>query len=159
MELKDGFVTKTIETYRNVFGNNLLLYHFSFFKQNPLAVLRSIEHFLGLPPYYNEQNFDNSVINAGSRRNVSLISYILSREKLILALGAVFPRKLLQYLRNSFDKLSSKDKRGSNNNVYTTENLQISKDFFAEEDMRITALFDKCSVQLGSGTLFDYFFE
>jgi hypothetical protein len=70
IELRDGFVTKMVENYRKAFGDNLLLYHFDFFKNNPLAVLRSIEHFLDIPPYYSEYNFDNMIINAGLNRQV-----------------------------------------------------------------------------------------
>jgi hypothetical protein len=159
MQLRNGFVTTTIENYREVFDHNLLLYHFNFFKKNPLAILRSIEHFLSLPNFYDEQNFDNSVINAGNRKNVGILTYILSREKVIAALGAVFPRKSILHLRKSFDTLSSKDKEGFNINEYPPENLQIARQVFAEEHVKIKELFEKCEVQLGSGEQFDHFFE
>jgi hypothetical protein len=159
IELRGGFVTNMIEDYREAFGDNLLLYHFDFFKGNSLAVLRSIERFLGIPPHYDEHNFDNMVINAGNRRNVSIITYILSREKLISVLGAVFPRQAVQFLRSVFYNRLSKDKGGLNSKVYTPENLRIAKEAFAEEGAMITELFAECAVQLGSGMPFDHFLD
>ena len=47
-----------VARYREAFGENLLLYDFGFFRHNQLTVLRAIEDFLGLPPHFDESNFE-----------------------------------------------------------------------------------------------------
>ena len=152
MELSKRFVTKTIEQYRQVFGHNVLLYDFAFFQRSPLGVLRAIEHFLDLPHYYTESNFDHGVINSGNRRNIGFITYIVSRDSFASAVTKLVPRKFIQSMRYRFDKLS-KDRDGVNKTVYTPENICLAQETFAEEGEWVQTLFSKGTVQLGSGQL------
>jgi hypothetical protein len=151
IQLSDNFIVSTIDLYRQAFGANLLLYQFDYFQTDPLIVSRSIENHLGLPAYFDETTFDAAVINASNRKNISLVTYILSREKLINTLGAVLPRRLLQKMRLKFDKLS---KRGQKPNQisHSLQDQQIAQKVFAPQEEVVRALFADHPIILGDGS-------
>ena len=110
VHLTDNLVPKMIEEYRNAFGGNLLMFSYSRFKKDPLSILKAIEAFAGVPAYFNDHNFDNVVINAASRKNIRIISYILSRERVITMLRVLFPPGLIRFIRSKFDRAGKSGK-------------------------------------------------
>ena len=63
VHLDNDLIPRMIEEYRSAFGENLLMFNYNLFKKSPLAILQTIENFAGVDPYFNEDNFDNVVIN------------------------------------------------------------------------------------------------
>lgn len=151
IQLQDNSIVSTIDLYRQAFGANLLLYQFDFFQANPLTVSRSIENHLGLPAYFDEATFDASVINASNRKNISLVTYLLSREKLINTLGDILPRRLLQNMRLKFDKFSKPDQKPAQV-PHSLEDMQIAKKVFARQEEVVQNLFASHPIILGDGT-------
>lgn len=153
IELRKGHVVPTIDLYRKVFGENLLLYQFDFFQENPFAVARAIENHLDIPVYFNGKTFDTMVINAGNRKNIRLLTYILSREKLISLLGNVFPRRLAQTMRIQFDKFSNRDQKPNLRQVYySPEDRETARLVFAEEEIMVRSLFAEHPLIRGDGS-------
>lgn len=154
VELGGGGVTSRLERYRSAFGDGLLLYDYALLARDSLAVLRGIERFVGLPGYFTERNVDNTIINAGNRRNVGAVTYILSREWLISTLGRLLPRRALQGMRRAFDKAGGRGERLSPR-VYTPENVGIAREAFAEDDRKVAQMFVEFGLQLGTGEPFE----
>ncbi len=151
--LRNGFVTRMIEDWRHAFGDDLLLYDFNLFQRDRLAVLRAIERFVGIRPYFAEGNFDNIVINASKRRNVRAITHLLTRSGMVSLWGAILPRRWLHFLRRLAEKLSQGQEH-RNTVADTPENIQLAKAVFAAEGAAIKKLFAAGGIQLGSGAVF-----
>jgi len=124
------------------------------FKQEPLYIIRSIEYFIDLPSYFNENNFENVVINASNRKQVKFLSYLLANEKVISTIKFVFPKSVIRFSRKFFDRISKK-KEGQNSKIYTPENIQFVQQFFVREENYVAEMFNKTKIQLGDGTPFE----
>jgi hypothetical protein len=153
MQLKGGWIIEQIDNFRDAFGDNLLIYNFDLVRRDPLTVLRAIEQFLGLPSYYDQENFDRSVVNASSRDH-TLLTHLLTREWTISLVGSLFPRKWILSMRSSLYRRSSKDV-DVRAVVNTDEDIQLSRQNFAEEDRLAKALFSSSDLLLGSGEAFE----
>jgi len=154
VSLKDNFVTRRIEEYQKAFGGNLLLFDYTLFQSDPLKVLQAIESFLDLPPYFNEDNFENIVINAGKRKNLKIVSYILGRESIINILGMLIPRRVVVAMRRRFDK-ASKSKNDKVPLVYDPADKELAVSFFSSEDKVVKGMFSGAGIKLGTGEPFD----
>jgi len=153
-DFRNGFVARMIERYRQAFGDNLLLYHQSAFRENPLTVINSIEDFIEVPRYFNEGNFRNDIVNAGTRRNIGLATYLLSREGFVDTIGRLVPRRFVQAARNAYVAMGA-SKKAPSRATFTDEELALSRQIFSEDDSWIESLFADAKIQLGSGVVFD----
>jgi len=154
MSFNDKFLTRRLEEFREAFGKNILLFDFALFQRDPLKILQAIESFLGLPPYFNETNFENIVINAGKRKNIKIVSYILGRESIKVALGKLFPRSFVVAMRRRFEE-ASKSKKEEVPLVYDPADIELAGNFFKEEDRLVREMFSGAGIQLGTGEPFD----
>jgi hypothetical protein len=152
-DFRNGFVSRMIDRYRQAFGDNLLLYHQSAFRENPLTVVNSIEHFVGVSRYFSEENFRNEVVNAGTRRNIGIATYLLSREGFVDAVGRLVPRRLVQAARNAYVAMGT-SKKALPKPSFTAEEIALSKQIFSDDDSWIESLFADSQIQLGSGGAF-----
>jgi len=153
VSLMDNFMTRRIKEYQKAFGSNLLLFDFNIFQSDPLKILQAIESFLGLPPHFNESNFENIVINAGKRKNIKIVSYILGRESVINALGMLFPRRLVVAMRRRFEE-ASKSKKEEAPLVYDPADEELAVSFFSDEDKVVQGMFYGAGIKLGTGEPF-----
>jgi hypothetical protein len=151
VQLNNGYSIFALDLYRQTFKENLLLYQFDFFQKDPLTVLRAIESHVNLPPCYTAETFDNTIINAGNRKNISLLSYILSREKLISTIGSIFPRRLVQMVRVKYDQMSKRDSQ-PDRAMYSPENQRMARNIFAQEEEGFRRLFSGHPIIRGDGT-------
>jgi hypothetical protein len=150
-DLRGGFVRRMIEGYREAFGNGLLIYHHRALKSDPLSVVNAIERFVGVPEHFSEENFRNQVVNAGTRRNVSLATYLLSREQFVASVGRLLPRRLVQAGRNAFVALGA-GKRRVEPPSFTADEVALATAIFSEDDAWIASQFEDAPLQLGSGS-------
>ena len=155
LQLAGGLVSRMIHNYRSAFGDNLLIYDFALFRRDPLFVLRVIEQFLGLEPYFEAGNFDDVVINAANRRNFKLLTSVLTNESLVSALGSAFSRKVIQRFRGWFDIFSSCQPGDKERLPCTPEIRDAARQAFAADSDTVSALFAESEMQLGSGTPFN----
>jgi hypothetical protein len=147
----DSIVQRTVENYRRMFGRNLLVFSFDMLRERPLDVLRSIESFLGLQSSFNAGNLLPGAINSRRRRNIKLISYIVSREELITAAGRVVPPRLLRALRTRMDLLSVP--RGAPRaDPSLGPDLELARKELSADCSYVSSLFASCQIQLGDGS-------
>jgi hypothetical protein len=97
-ELASGTIRTMLALYRAAFGERLLLYDFDAFAADPLSVLRSIETFIGVEPFFSEETFTNIIMNRGDRSARRWMSALLSAEPLIDAASRLLPPKVLHRL-------------------------------------------------------------
>ena len=152
-DLRNRFVQRMIDRYRQAFGKNLLLYHYRALRENPLVVLSSIERFVGVPRYFSEENFRNEVVNAGTRRNIGLTAHLFAREGFVDAVGRLVPRRLVQIARNAY-VASGTSKKTLPPPSFTAEQIALARTIFSEDDSWIDSLFADAPIQLGSGRAF-----
>ncbi len=155
VRLRGGILTRMLEQCCAAFGERLLLFHYDFFKNDRLAVLRAIERFLGLHPHFTADNFDDVLINAGNRRGFKPLTVALRNELLIKALEITLPRRVIQRLRGGLDKSAAADSAPPPPGTQTPENRALAAEAFADEDARVEALFAGRGLLLGNGQDFD----
>ncbi|TQV80220.1 sulfotransferase domain-containing protein [Aliikangiella coralliicola] len=150
LKFSGNWIGERIKEYQAEFGDNVLIYNFSYFKKNPLNVLKTIEQFLDISNYFTSENFDNRRINESKRRNIRLVSWLLSRELVINTIGKLVPRKLIMKLRALFDRISSKNRgESSKNATHTDRDIEIASEFFREDTVKVSELFKESPVLIG----------
>ncbi|MFC1590910.1 sulfotransferase [Thermodesulfobacteriota bacterium] len=150
IRLGEGHIRRALEAFCKGFGDNVLLYDYAAFKAAPLAILRSIERFLGLQPYFTEENFDNSVINAVNRKNFIPLAYLLSRETTIKFIEKGVPRRLTLLLRKLFDAMSTPSEP-KHTTVHDPRRIELAADILKDDVRFVENMFKDKPVQLGSG--------
>jgi hypothetical protein len=151
LSFSDNWIFDRIREFQMEFGENILIYNFSYFKRNPLEVLKAIEKFLDISDYFISGNFDNRRINESKRRNLRVVSWLLSRETVIGLIGKLVSRSQIIAIRALFDRLSSKN-RGENSerSTHSCEEIEMAAEFFKEDEVAITKLFQNSPVLIGS---------
>ena len=87
---------------------------------------------------------------AASRKNIKLISYLLSRERVITALRVLFPPGLIRLVRGKFDRAGKRTK-GTSISSYPEERIQLANKVFAGQCDYVNNLFTHSDIILGSG--------
>lgn len=148
-DFRNGFVRRMIERYVDSFGDRLLLYHFRALRDDPLGLINGIEDFVGVQRHFSEDNLKNEIVNAGTRRNIGFITYLLSREKLVDFVGRVIPRRLTQAMRNAYVAVGT-SKEKTERPTFTEDERTFAKETFAEDDRWIETQFSGASIRRGS---------
>jgi hypothetical protein len=151
--IRDSLVQRTLEEYRRAFGARLLVYSFDYFKARPLAVVQSIERFLGLPPKLNQSALPDGVINSNQRTNIRFLSYLLSRDIVAAVTGRIFPRRFIQGLRKTFDRVSSRPARRATDPSHDID-FKTAQSILAADRDYVASLFAQYPIQLGTGEAF-----
>ena len=147
-DFRNGFVQRMVERYREAFGDNLFLYDYRILREDPLALINGIEQFIGVPTYFTEENLKNEIVNAGARRNIGLLAWLLSREKFVDFVGRLVPRKVVQSARNVYVGLGTTQKKAPKP-TFSEEELALSARIFAEDDAWIDSLFSDSKILTG----------
>ncbi|MDB4534162.1 sulfotransferase [Vicingaceae bacterium] len=148
--LENSFISKRIEELRRIFNDNLLIYDFKLIGESPLAVLKSIESFLDIKPHFDEDNFDNVKINASGRRNIRLLNYFLTNQRILDVIYKVTPKKAIRLFRGMYDKLSVKGEP-QKTDFPSEDERKFLQEFFAGDQEYLDKLFSSNRIQLGSG--------
>jgi hypothetical protein len=120
-----------------------------------LSILKAIEKFVGVPPFFESHNFDNVKINASNRRNLKFVSNILQQEWFISFLQKVIPRKIVLHFRNRFDKVSAKNtSKNSHKSFYTSEDIKLAESELSGQRAQVRKLFEGYPLILGTGKPF-----
>lgn len=144
------------ESYREAFGENLLIYDFSFFKRNQLTVLQAIEDFLGLEPHFNESNFDNLRINASYRRNIKWLYAITAQEWFRDFFEKYVPRKWAMGARSAVDRMAVAGEPSENASKLklTPEDVSFAQERLQRSCDKFRALFKDYPMFTGDGKEF-----
>ena len=146
-------VQRTVEDYRRVFGENLLVYSFDCFREDPLAVLRAIEAFLGLPHVFDSGSIPPGAINSSRRKNIKLLSYIFSRDELVTAAGHVLPRSFLRRARTGLNRFSIPGRRAAFDPEYKSD-LALAHSLLSADVQYVESLFAVSPIMTGDGRVF-----
>lgn len=153
-EWANGFVTKAIEVFRETFGDNLLLYRFELFRQDPVRVLQAIERFCGMKPHYTAETYNPTKVNSTYQHNSRLLTWVVSREAVISAIDTVFPRPFIRRVRLAVDKITM-PATGPDRLPLTQEEHALAERRFAADRDFIDALFKTAPIQTGTGAPFE----
>ena len=145
-----SFVSTTVERFRAALGRDLLVYSFDAFRKQPFAVMQALERFLGLPASIDPSQMPPNLINAGGRRNIRFLSYLVSREEIVTAAGAVLPRRLLRGVRSRFDRISAPSASPAADPAYERD-LKLAREVLADDSRYYSRLFASSAIQLGDG--------
>lgn len=152
IDFETPWIAQRIRDYQRAFGENLLIYRFSYFEEDPLRALQVIERFLQLPQYFSATNVTRRRINASDRRNVRLISWILSRERLIDVIGSAVPRRLTMALRAALDRHSAPPPDAtSRRHGHDAEELELARRYLADDQREVDEIFNGRSVLIHGG--------
>lgn len=94
-----------IAEVESVFGDRLLKLRFSDVEERPVALLKSIERFLGIRSYFNETNVVTEKINAGDKTFSKFYVLLMRSHVLDVAIPialAILPKRLIHWLRARF---------------------------------------------------------
>lgn len=108
LKLDSGLFSTNLAKYILEFKDNLMLFDFSALQKNPLSVLTEMEKFLGLKPYFTNENIDQRVYNASGRKANRLLIKLAKFTPFIDLIARVLPYKATHGLRTAFDVLLSR---------------------------------------------------
>lgn len=147
--LRNGFVQSQLTAFREAFGERLLLYDFALFERDPPTVLRALESFLGMSPFFSTGNLPGGRINARGRGSRRWISYLSSRDILINIAGLLLPRQWLIGWRMKMDQ-AAPESRGKLT-AGDTEDLTLAHSVLASDIAFVKSLFSESPLVLGNG--------
>lgn len=98
-----GRVKRSVETFRSAFGANLLICDFRLLERNPVALLGSIEAFLGLRPFFDPSRVDETRYNARGSRSAGLVHRLGSIPGAAW-LSSALPRSFTLGLRRTLER-------------------------------------------------------
>lgn len=143
LDFNDQLISKTIKNYLKLFKGNVLIYDFSYFKENPLTVLNEIEKFLGVSNWYTENNFQNHMINARGRKRIPWLDKLFHLKGFTDLSLKLFPRRLILAIREKMEKKAVKqiDSKQKVKKDYPPEDQALVKEIFKEDCRYIRQLF------------------
>lgn len=136
---------------------NLLVYSYESIEKDPLKLLKSLESFLELKPYFNEENFRNRKVNSSDREVSKFFLMIRSNPFLYKMVLKLFPHKFLSAFTVFISDLAvrkvSKKKADATKKI--SPDTALAREVYKEADIFYQALFDKKELlQYGDGTPF-----
>lgn len=145
---KDNHIFETVLNAADLFRENILIYDFSFFRKNKLAVLKAIERHLGIDNFFNENNIINKKINFTSQKNKTIFHKIMLSHWL-RDLIIRHPSKVVSWARHKIDSHFSP----SDNLVtesYTNDcEYQTAFDLIGSQSVKIKKYFHDSPIILG----------
>lgn len=103
LSFEGGRVERAVDTFRAAFGANLLICDFRLLERNPVALLRSIEAFLGLPAFFDASHVDETRYNARGSRSAGLVHRLGSIPGAAW-LSSALPRSFTLGLRRALER-------------------------------------------------------
>jgi Sulfotransferase domain len=148
VRFENDFVPTRIRQMMSRFGDRLLLMSYRITKNSPLQALQIIEQFCGLPPYFSAENVLDMKINASGRRNVRIVSYLLSRDWLVHTVGRLGLGPLAQAARQVFDRYNASRVRTAEE-LYAPDEIALNNAKFAQQQAWVDNLFRETLVLVG----------
>jgi hypothetical protein len=144
IHFSNGMVSDKISQISRDFKGNLLILNYDLLKKDTLLFLKTIESFLGVNSFFNDDNIIRQKINSSDRKSNKLISALLREKWLIFILQNFIPRKLVMKIRYLYDSLSVKSGKDFNqkkNNSKLQPELAFAKTYYAKDDLFVQELF------------------
>ncbi len=81
INMSDNYLPNQIELYKKEFKGRLLVYDFAYLHNHSVELLQQIEHFLEIPSFFNEANYEDIKVNASGRKNNRFLLNIISNDR------------------------------------------------------------------------------
>lgn len=144
--LLDGFIRERINCFQGALGSRLLLYDFTQFERDPLAVLRSIEQFAGATCTIPADHLPTRRINARSSSTArGLLRYWLSREPVSHLFSRFLPTRMVLRLRRHWEE----ERVPARLVAADQADLELAMTALADDRAFVSALFSEKSARLG----------
>ena len=146
---ESGMVADKIAQISRDFKGNLLILNYDLLKKDALLFMKTIESFLGVDSFFNNENIITQKINSSDRNSNKFISSLLRKKWLIFILQNFIPRKLVMKIRYVYDSLSVK-KTLPKQQIETKNNpeLNFAKEYYASDEVFVQKLFAKSDILL-----------
>jgi hypothetical protein len=148
--LADGYVTSAIQLLMSEFGENLLLYKFSLFKDDPVTVLQALERFVGISDYFTQHTYEPVKVNSVYQHNLRWLTWFLSREAVISTIDTVFPRAFIKRARVTVDAMTMPKKAWPSVPLSEAE-INLAERRMSSDREWVDQLFSKHQILLGTG--------
>ncbi len=148
VRFENDFVPTRLRQMMGHFDDRLLLMSYRITRNSPLQALQIIEQFCGLRPYFSRENILDKRINASGRRNLRLLSFLLSRDWLIEAIGTLGLSRVAQAARSIFDQYNAGRLRTADE-LYTPQEIALNDKAFAQQQAWVDDLFRETLVLRG----------
>jgi hypothetical protein len=99
ISLQPGTIEASIERFRGLLGDRLLICNYEAMADDVLPVLAAIERFNGLPRFFDDSNVDKSRVNASDQLGNPWINRLAHQKWFADAVTALVPGRLLRGLR------------------------------------------------------------
>ncbi len=156
-EFMGNKVKKAIINFQRAFGENLLLFNFNILENDSLALLKAVERFTRIPPYFKKGNFSDSKINAGGRKKIEFLDRFIQKRGVADLVVKLLPRPVILKARSTIDEFSSKNVKLPKYRTLSQHNedeIRLVKDMFKEDSLFIRDLFAEHHLLLGNGKKF-----
>jgi hypothetical protein len=150
-------IKKTILNFQHAFGENLLLFDFNILGNNPVALLKAVERFAGMPPFFEKGNFTETKINAGGRKKFEFFDRFIQKKGVADLVARLLPRPVILRARSAIDEFSSKNVKVPKYATlfqHSGEEVGLVKNMFKEDSLFIEDLFAEHHLVLGNGRRF-----
>jgi hypothetical protein len=156
LEFKEQKITRTIERYRDILGNNLLLCDFKLFNHNPLPLLKAIERFVNVPDFFSVVNFQNVRINASDQEPPRIVNILMQKKAFSDVITKIFPKKLIMSVRYKVQSSGDQKRKVRKGQEVPMERLELARKTFSEDAKYISTLFHRSPLVLGKGRIYEY---
>ena len=147
-----GQVRATVERFAEAFGDRLLLFDFRLLSRDPLILLRAIERFTGIEPWFETGRFTASKINARGRRRSERFDRLLQVRGVADTIARLVPRRLLLAVRGWVDARASRGaapEKAPDRPAYTEAELASVERLFTGDSEWMARLFADASIRTG----------
>lgn len=126
LEFRNKKIERTIEMYKESFGDRLFLYDFDILEDNPLLLMQGLEEFMGLSHFYDSENIIKSKVHARGADSGKRISSALNTVPgLANLISKIVPRSILMRIRRKIEIEQSEKKNKSRRN---TSDISLTKE-------------------------------
>jgi len=145
----DGVIERTVERFRDRFGENLLLCSYEVVRDDPLPVLKAIEAFAGIPCHFNDENFENVRINASDQRNIVWLNRLMHTRWFVDLVVRLVPKTLI--LRARYWVQTRRADVAKEGPEDFDPNQALAQERVADDQRYVHQLFDRSGILLGTG--------
>lgn len=150
---EDGRIQKTLERFREVFEDRLLLCSYDAIGEDPLPVLKAIEAFSGLPSYFTPDNFENVRVNASDQRNIVWLNWMMHQRWFADLVVRLIPRTLI--LKARYWVQTRRTASGAIPDDTADRNRRYAEERLASDRAYVQELFRDRPMLLGNGRSVD----
>jgi hypothetical protein len=119
----NNYIVDTIQTFRDVFGKNVLIVSYDYYRKDFLKLFHAMDDFIGIPHFFNPGNMIPYRINASSRPSVAVFNKYLFKPSVKNLARRIFPRKLIHAAGSIYNRISGVKK---DEQYYTPQELELA---------------------------------